>query len=177
MLTNLPIASPLWLLSLQPNFTSTYSGVNASASRRFQPGEGPSRVLLRDSENRLWNWWIDLLQYYPDVWPGLDWCQSWIWWWCVLLCSYLCPLNPELSTACTVFISDIIGSTLHSSMYFLHLLFTLTILWMSIMVVQYYTLGGLHFTLANLFYSLDLQMHLSYLNKSTSSESGLIQFI
>ena len=45
------------------------------------------------------------------------------------------------------------------------------------MVVQYYTLGGLHFTLANLFYSLDLQMHLSYLNKSTSSESGLIQHL
>ena len=95
----------------------------------------------------------------------------------MLLCSYLCPLNPELSTGCTVFISDIIGSTLHSSMYFLHLLFTLTILWMSIMVVQYYTLGGLHFTLANLFYSLDLQMHLSYLYKSTSSESGLIQHL
>ena len=28
---------------------------------RFQPGEGPSRGLLRDCENRLWNRWIDLL--------------------------------------------------------------------------------------------------------------------
>ena len=34
-----------------------------STSRRFQPGEGPSRGLLRDCENWLWNRWI-VSQHY-----------------------------------------------------------------------------------------------------------------
>ena len=35
--------------------------------RRFQPGEGPSRGLLCDCKNRLWNRWI-VLQHYQG--PG-----------------------------------------------------------------------------------------------------------
>ena len=34
-----------------------------SASRCFQPGEGPSRGLHRDCENRLWNRWITTQHY------------------------------------------------------------------------------------------------------------------
>merc|ERR1711884_1002448 len=37
-----------------------------STSRSFKPGEGPSRGLLRDCENRLRNRWI-VLQHYLGV--------------------------------------------------------------------------------------------------------------
>ena len=40
---------PLWPLHLCPNFTSSVLNVKALVgSRRFQPGEGHSRGLLRD---------------------------------------------------------------------------------------------------------------------------------
>ena len=44
--------------------------MKALVSRRFQPGEGPRRGLLRDCENRLWNRWIDLRHYsWVSPWP------------------------------------------------------------------------------------------------------------
>ena len=38
-----------------------------SACRRFQPGEGPTRGLLCDCENRLWNRWIVLQHQLPAI--------------------------------------------------------------------------------------------------------------
>ena len=38
-----------------------------SASRRFQPGEGPSRGLLRDCENLLWNQWSTTQHYLDEL--------------------------------------------------------------------------------------------------------------
>ena len=53
MLTNLPVLYDF--------------RVGVPNSRRFQPGEGPSRGLLRDCENRLWNRWIVLQHYRGGV--------------------------------------------------------------------------------------------------------------
>ena len=51
-------ARPIWVLRQRPNFTLV---------RRFQPGEGPSRGLLCDCENRLWNRWSTAQHYSCSI--------------------------------------------------------------------------------------------------------------
>ena len=47
-----------WLKAPTSAFTfKTLLRHYAKLTRRFQPGEGPSRGLLRDCDNRLWNRW------------------------------------------------------------------------------------------------------------------------
>ena len=77
MLTYPPVPHDFCVSEQRPNFTSTYHGVNARLALCLNSvldvkvvvadfSQDPSRGLLRDCENRLWNRWI-VLQHLS--WP------------------------------------------------------------------------------------------------------------